>query len=89
MAAALARIPLAKPILAIKGMSTLAVAGILGEAGDLSGYAHGHALLRHAGLNLAEASSGKWKGQMSNQQTVPTETSSCIVHGNHGPHHER
>jgi transposase len=65
VAVALARIPLAKPILVMKGMSTLAVAGILGEAGDLSGYAHGHALLRHAGLNLAEASSGKWKGQMS------------------------
>jgi len=63
--AALARIPLAQPLLAIKGLSTLAVAGILGEAGDLSGYAHGNALLRHAGLNLAEASSGKWKGQMS------------------------
>jgi len=65
VAAALARIPLAKTLLGIKGLSTLAVAGILGEAGDLSGYAHGNALLRHAGLNLAEASSGKWKGQMS------------------------
>jgi transposase len=65
VAAALARIPLAKPLLAMKGMSILSVAGILGEAGDLSGYAHGNALLRHAGLNLAEASSGKWKGQMS------------------------
>ncbi|WP_262985647.1 transposase [Paenibacillus sp. PL91] len=66
---ALVRIPLAKPLLAMKGMSILSVAGILGEAGDLSGYAHGNAfgnaLLRHAGLNLAEASSGKWKGQMS------------------------
>ncbi|WP_028609720.1 IS110 family transposase [Paenibacillus harenae] len=65
VATALARIPLAKPLLAMKGMSILSVAGILGEAGDLSGYAHGNALLRHAGLNLAEASSGKWKGQMS------------------------
>ncbi len=65
VAAALGRIPLAEPLLAIKGMSILSVAGILGEAGDLSGYAHGNALLRHAGLNLAEASSGKWKGQMS------------------------
>jgi len=37
---------------------------LLGEAGDLSGFAHGNALLRHAGLNLAEASSGKWTGQM-------------------------
>lgn len=44
VATALARIPLAKPLLAMKGMSILSVAGILGEAGDLSGYAHGNAL---------------------------------------------
>ncbi|WP_423806866.1 transposase [Peribacillus frigoritolerans] len=30
----------------------------------MSGFAHGNALLRHAGLHLAEASSGKWKGQI-------------------------
>ncbi len=65
VAALLVWIPLAEPLLAIKGMSILSVAGILGEAGDLSGYAYGNALLLHAGLNLAEASSGKWKGQMS------------------------
>jgi transposase len=40
------------------------LARILGEAGDLSGFAHGNSLLRHAGLHLAEASSGKWKGQI-------------------------
>lgn len=51
-------------MLAIKGMSPIIVAGILGESGDLSGFAHGNALLRHAGLHLAEASSGKWKGQI-------------------------
>ncbi|BCG58281.1 hypothetical protein PUR_17060 [Paenibacillus sp. URB8-2] len=39
------------------------MAGVLGEAGDLSGFAHGNALLRHAGLNLAKASSGKWRGK--------------------------
>lgn len=38
---------------------------MLGEAGDLSGYTHGNALLRHAGLNLTEASSGKWRGKMA------------------------
>lgn len=48
----------------LKGISAISLAGILGEAGDLSGFAHGNALLRHAGLNLAEASSGKWTGQM-------------------------
>ncbi|KRE47800.1 IS110 family transposase [Paenibacillus sp. Soil522] len=60
----LERIPFAKSILAIKGISIISLAGILGEAGDLSGFVHGNALLRHAGLNLAEASSGKWTGQM-------------------------
>jgi transposase len=59
------RIPYTKKMLAIKGMSTISLAGILGETGDLSGYAHGNSLLRHAGLNLAEASSGKWKGQIT------------------------
>jgi transposase len=58
------RIPFAKSMLAIKGISAISLAGILGEAGDLSGFVHGNALLRHAGLNLAEASSGKWTGQM-------------------------
>ncbi|OAB33013.1 IS110 family transposase [Paenibacillus glacialis] len=62
--AVLERIPFAKSMLAVKGISAISLAGILGEAGDLSGYVHGNALLRHAGLNLAEASSGKWTGQM-------------------------
>ncbi|SEP19239.1 IS110 family transposase [Paenibacillus sp. OV219] len=60
----LGRIPFAKSMLAVKGISAISLAGILGEAGDLSGFVHGNALLRHAGLNLAEASSGKWTGQM-------------------------
>ncbi|CAH0319002.1 hypothetical protein SRABI96_05368 [Peribacillus sp. Bi96] len=60
----LEQIPFVKKILAIKGISEISLAGILGEAGDLSGFAHGNALLRHAGLHLAEASSGKWKGQI-------------------------
>jgi transposase len=59
------RIPYAGKILAITGVSATSLAGVLGESGDLSGFAHGNALLRHAGLNLAEASSGKWKGQMT------------------------
>jgi len=62
--AVLDRIPFAKSMLAVKGISAVSLAGILGEAGDLSGYVHGNALLRHAGLNLAEASSGKWTGKM-------------------------
>ncbi|MFD6211507.1 IS110 family transposase [Peribacillus sp. NPDC060253] len=60
----LKQIPFAKKLLAIKGISEISLAGILGEAGDLSGFSHGNSLLRHAGLHLAEASSGKWKGQI-------------------------
>lgn len=62
--AVLDRIPFAKAMLAVKGISAISLAGILGEAGDLSGFVHRNALLRHAGLNLAEASSGKWTGQL-------------------------
>ncbi|WP_374987722.1 hypothetical protein [Paenibacillus sp. R14(2021)] len=47
------RIPYAQKLLEIRGVSTTSLAGVLGEAGDLSGYSHGNALLRHAGLNLA------------------------------------
>jgi transposase len=60
----LERIPYAQKLLKIQGVNATSLAGVLGEAGDLSGYAHGNALLRHAGLNLAEASSGKWRGKM-------------------------
>ncbi|TWD93481.1 transposase IS116/IS110/IS902 family protein [Neobacillus bataviensis] len=61
---ALNKIPFAKKLLTIKGISEISLAGILGEAGDLSGFSHGNSLLRHAGLHLTEASSGKWKGQI-------------------------
>ncbi|WP_409303911.1 IS110 family transposase [Peribacillus sp. SCS-155] len=56
-------IPFARKLLMIKGISEISLAGILGEAGDLSGFSHGNSLLRHAGLHLVEASSGKWKGK--------------------------
>ncbi|MFE9279605.1 IS110 family transposase [Paenibacillus glucanolyticus] len=60
----LKRVPFAQKLLEIRGVNATSLAGVLGEAGDLSGYTHGNALLRHAGLNLAEASSGKWRGKM-------------------------
>lgn len=61
---ALEKITFANKILDIKGITETTLGGILGESDDLSKYAHGNSLLRHAGLNLAEASSGKWKGQI-------------------------
>ena len=51
----LKKIPFANKILAIKGISAITLAGILGEAGDLSGFAHGNALLRHAGLKFSRS----------------------------------
>jgi transposase len=38
----LKRIPFARKLLAIKGISEIGLAGILGESGDLSGFAHGN-----------------------------------------------
>lgn len=72
--ALLDRIPFAKSMLAVKGISAISLAAVLGEAGDLSGFAHGNALLRHAGLNLAEASSGNWTRQMK----ISKHGRSCI-----------
>jgi transposase len=64
VAETLESITFANKLLSIKGLTTTMVGGILGETGDLSQFAHGNSLLRHAGLHLVEASSGKWKGQI-------------------------
>jgi transposase len=61
---ALEQITFVENLLEIKSLSPITLAGILGEAGDLSNFSHGNSLLRHAGLHLVEASSGKWKGQI-------------------------
>lgn len=60
----LEKITFANKILGMKGITEITLGGIIGETGDLSKFAHGNSLLRHAGLNLAEARSGKWKGQI-------------------------
>ena len=46
------------------GATIPATAVILAFGGDLSKLSHGNQLLRKAGLNLAERSSGKYKGQV-------------------------
>lgn len=61
---ALDQITFVKNLLGIKGLTSITLGGILGETGDLSQFSHGNSLLRHAGLHLVEASSGKWKGQI-------------------------
>jgi transposase len=60
----LGEIPLAEQMRSIKGLGPIFTAAILASAGDLKKYAHGRQLLRRAGLNLAESTSGKRKGQI-------------------------
>jgi transposase len=55
---------LMEPMQSIQGLSPLLIAVILANAGDLRRYAHGRQLLSLAGLNLAESTSGKRKGQI-------------------------
>ncbi|UQZ85070.1 Transposase IS116/IS110/IS902 family protein [Paenibacillus konkukensis] len=56
--------PLAQQLQSIRGLGTITLAALLGCAGDLRLYSHGRQLLRRAGLNLAECTSGKFKGQI-------------------------
>jgi transposase len=62
--ALLGEIPMAEQMRSIKGLGPIFTAAILAGAGDLKLYAHGRQLLRRAGLNLAESTSGKRKGQI-------------------------
>jgi len=52
------------PVFRSVGVSIPATAAILAFGGDLRKLSHGNQLLRKAGLNLAERSSGKYKGQI-------------------------
>ncbi|MTV51076.1 IS110 family transposase [Heliobacillus mobilis] len=59
----LEEIPGAVQMLAIPGLGWITVAGFLAETGDLQAYSHPQQILKLAGLNLKENSSGKHKGQ--------------------------
>lgn len=52
-------IPMAQQLRTIKGLGKIFTAAILAGTGDLRQYAHGRQILRKAGLNLAESTSGK------------------------------
>ncbi|MGO4697861.1 IS110 family transposase [Paenibacillus sp. 2TAB26] len=62
--ALLSEIPMAQQLRTIKGLGKIFTAAILAGTGDLSQYAHGRQVLRKAGLNLAESTSGKRKGRI-------------------------
>lgn len=59
------RIPGTKEMLTIPGVAIVTLAGFLAEVGDLRGYDHGQQIIRLAGFNLKENSSGKKKGKTS------------------------
>ncbi|MFC4770344.1 IS110 family transposase, partial [Effusibacillus consociatus] len=59
----LKQIPGSEEMLTIPGVGIVTLAGFLAEVGDLKGYEHGQQIIRLAGLNLKENSSGKKKGR--------------------------
>lgn len=59
----MSEIPGTSQMLNISGVGAVTVAGFLAEVGDLSHYDHGQQIIRLAGLNLKENSSGKRKGK--------------------------
>jgi transposase len=58
----LENVPGTEEMLSIPGVGLVTIAGFLAEVGALSGYEHGQQIVRLAGLNLKENSSGKRKG---------------------------
>jgi transposase len=50
-------------MLSVPGVGIVTLAGFLGETGDLSRFTHGQQIVRLAGFNLTENSSGKSKSQ--------------------------
>ena len=63
MEKALERIPCSTRILSMKGLGVVTVAGLIGEVGDFSKFRTQSEIMKLAGLDLYEISSGKRKGQ--------------------------
>jgi len=63
MGVTLERIPCSVRLLSIKGLGTVSVAGLIGEVGDFSKFSTQSEIMKLAGLDLYEISSGKRKGQ--------------------------
>jgi transposase len=63
METTLKRIPYSSKLLSIKGLGVVSVAGIIGEIGDFKKFQTRGEIMKLAGLDLYEISSGKWRGQ--------------------------
>ena len=57
------RIPCAQRIRSIKGIGTITVAGLIGEVGDFGTFSTQGEVMKFAGLNIYEVSSGKHTGK--------------------------
>jgi transposase len=56
-------VPYSRCILSIKGIGEITTAGLIGEMGDFRKYSTLSEVIKHAGLDLFEISSGKHKGK--------------------------
>ena len=63
MGSTLERIPCSTKLLSIKGLGIVSVAGLIGEVGDFSKFSTQSEIMKLAGLDLYEISSGRRKGQ--------------------------
>ena len=63
MGVTLERIPCSVRLMSIKGLGIVSVAGLIGEVGDFSKFSTQSEIMKLAGLDLYEISSGKRKGQ--------------------------
>ncbi len=59
----LKQVPYSKSILSLKGIGDVTAAGLIGEMGDFSKFTTISEVIKHAGLDLFEISSGKHKGK--------------------------
>lgn len=63
MSRQLGALPYSHLLLSMKGIGPITVAGLVGEVGDFTHFDTQKELLKHAGLDLFEISSGKHRGQ--------------------------
>lgn len=63
MGSTLERIPCSGKLLSIKGLGIVSVAGLIGEVGDFSKFSTQSEIMKLAGLDLYEISSGRRRGQ--------------------------
>jgi transposase len=63
LAAGLQAVPYSRCLLSIKGVGVVTVAGLIGEVGEFSNFTTIDQLMKYAGLNLYELSSGRHQGR--------------------------